>query len=133
MQNVSGETFDAVSVRKSLSKLSDFQSVTASPYRVLHQAQGDKQEINPIRLKSSSKTTGSTQRDDAPFQRKMGLFPVYRLEEADSLLKEGGGGWVSDGALRARSYKTHPKPRLQGEAPSLFKGFIMVFVFSVAT
>ena len=46
MQNVSGETFDAVSVRKSLSKLSDFQSVTASPYRVLHQAQGDKQEIN---------------------------------------------------------------------------------------
>ena len=46
MQNVSGETFDAVAVRKSLSKLSDFQSVTASPYRVLHQAQGDKQEIN---------------------------------------------------------------------------------------
>ena len=47
MQNVSGETFDAVAVRKSLSKLSDFQSDTASPYRVLHQAQGDKQEINP--------------------------------------------------------------------------------------
>ena len=46
MQNVSGETFDAVSVRKSLSQLSDFQSVTASPYRVLHQAQGDKQEKN---------------------------------------------------------------------------------------
>ena len=46
MQNVSGETLDAVSVRKSLSKLCDFQSVTASPYRVLHQAQGDKQE-NP--------------------------------------------------------------------------------------
>ena len=37
---------DAVAIRKSLSKLSDFQSVTASPYRVLHQAQGDKQEIN---------------------------------------------------------------------------------------
>ncbi|MCI6250746.1 MAG: hypothetical protein MR641_05925, partial [Bacteroidales bacterium] len=64
MQNVSSETFDAVSVRKSLSKLSDFQSVTASPYRVLHQAQGDKQEINPIQLKSSSKTNGSTQRND---------------------------------------------------------------------
>ena len=92
MQNVSGETFDAVSVRKSLSKLSDFQSVTASPYRFLHQAQGDKQEINPIRLQSSSKTNGSTQRDDAPLPRKMGLFPVYRLEEADSLLKEGGVG-----------------------------------------
>ena len=44
MQNVSGETFDAVAVRKSLSKLSDFQSDTASPYRVLHQAQGDKQK-----------------------------------------------------------------------------------------
>ena len=46
MQNVSGETFDAVSVRKSLSKLSDFLTDTASPYRVLHQAQGDKQEKN---------------------------------------------------------------------------------------
>ena len=45
MQNVSAETFDAVSVRKSLSKLSDFQSDTASPYWALHQAQGDKQEI----------------------------------------------------------------------------------------
>ena len=45
MQNVSGETFDAVSDWKFLSKLSDFQSDTASPYRVLHQAQGDKQEI----------------------------------------------------------------------------------------
>ena len=41
----------------------------------------------------------------------MGLFPVYRLEEADSLLKEGGG-WGSAGALRACSYKTHPKPKL---------------------
>ena len=131
MQNVSGETFDAVSVRKSLSKLSDFQSVTASPYRVLHQAQGDKQE-KTFWLKSSSKTNGNTQRDDAPLQRKMGLFPVYRLEEADSLLKEGGG-WVSAGALRACSYKTHPKPKHQGEAPRLFKGFFMVFVFSVAT
>ena len=54
MQNVSDETFDAVAVRKSLSKLSDFQSDTASPYRVLHQVQGDKQkkhflqEIQPI-------------------------------------------------------------------------------------
>ncbi|MCI6727310.1 MAG: hypothetical protein MR505_03025, partial [Bacteroidales bacterium] len=37
---------DAVAVRKSLSKLSDFQPDTASPCRVLHQAQGDKQEIN---------------------------------------------------------------------------------------
>ena len=60
------------------------------------------------------------------------FFPVYRLEEADSLLKEGGV-WGSDGALRARSYKTHPKPKHQGEAPRLFKGFFGVFVFSVAT
>ena len=58
------------------------------------------------------------------------FFPVYRLEEADSLLKEGGV-WGSDGALRARSYKTHPKPKLQGEAPRLFKGFILVFVFYI--
>ena len=58
------------------------------------------------------------------------FFPVYRLEEADSLLKEGGV-WVSAGALRACSYKTHPKPKHQGEAPRLFKGFIMVFVFHI--
>ena len=37
---------DAMAVSKSLSKLSDFQPATASPYRVLHQVQGDKQEIN---------------------------------------------------------------------------------------
>ena len=36
---------------------------------------------------------------------EMGLFPVYRLDEADSLLKEGGV-WDSAGALRACSYKT---------------------------
>ncbi|MDD7232288.1 MAG: hypothetical protein PUH44_01260, partial [Bacteroidales bacterium] len=52
------------------------------------------------------------------FRGKMGLFPVYRLEEAEGLLKEGGG-WVSAGALRACSYKTHPKPKHQGEAPRL--------------
>ena len=131
MQNVSGETFDAVSVRKSLSKLSDFQSDTASPYRVLHQAQGDKQGINPIRLKSSLKTNGSAQRNDAPLPRKMCLFPVYRLEEAEGLLKEGGG-WGSAGALRACSYKPQPKPKHQGEAPRLFKGFILVFVFHIS-
>ena len=108
MQNVSGETFDAVAVRKSLSKLRDFQSDTASPYRVLHQAQGDKQEINPIRLKSSSKTNGSTQRNDAPLPRKMGLFPVYRLEEAVGLLKEGGVRLLI-GALRACSYKNQSR------------------------
>ena len=86
--------------------------------------------LNPIWLKSASKTNGSTQRNDAPLPRKMGLFPVYRLEEADSLLKEGGV-WVSAGALRACSYKTHPRPKHQGEAPRLFKGFILVFVFHI--
>ena len=80
MQNVSGETFDAVSVRKSLSKLIDFQSVTASPYRVLHQAQGDKQEINPIRLKSLSKTNGNRQWDDAPLPRKWVYFLFIALK-----------------------------------------------------
>ncbi|MCI6250195.1 MAG: hypothetical protein MR641_03070 [Bacteroidales bacterium] len=64
--------------------------------------------LNPIQLKSSSKTNGSTQRNDAPPQKKMGLFPVYRLEEADSLLKEGGVRF-SGGALRACSYTTQPK------------------------
>ena len=115
-------------VRKSLSKLSDFQPATASPYRVLYQAQGDKQEINPIRLKSSSKTNGRTQRNDAPLPMKMGLFPVYCLEEADSLLKEGGV-WVSGGALRTCSYKTHPKPKHQGEAPASSRG-LSWFLFS---
>ena len=37
---------DAMAISKSLSKLSDFQPAIASPYRVLHQVQGDKQEIN---------------------------------------------------------------------------------------
>ena len=60
----------------------------------------------------------------------MGLFSVYRLEEAEGLLKEGGV-WASGGALRACSYKTHPKPKHQGEAPRLFKGFILVFVFHI--
>ena len=39
---------DAMAISKSLSKLSDFQPAIASPYRVLHQVQGDKQEINPF-------------------------------------------------------------------------------------
>ncbi|MDY4459359.1 MAG: hypothetical protein SPE17_02720 [Alloprevotella sp.] len=130
MQNGSDEPLMLWLSVNPASKLGNFQPVTASPYRVLHQAQGDKQEINPIRLKSSSKTNGSTQRNDVLRPRKMGLFPVYRLEEADSLLKEGGG-WVSAGALRACSYKTHPKPKHQGEAPRLFKGFISVFVFHI--
>ena len=64
--------------------------------------------LNPNSLKSSSKTNGSTQRNDVLRPRKMGLWPVYRLEEADSLLKEGGG-WVSVGALRACSYKPLPE------------------------
>ncbi|MDD6594049.1 MAG: hypothetical protein PUF09_07350, partial [Bacteroidales bacterium] len=64
---------DAMAVSKSLSKLSDFQPAIASPYRVLHQVQGDKQEINPIWLKSSWKTNGSTQRNDVLRPRKMGL------------------------------------------------------------
>ena len=80
MQNVSDETFDAVAVRKSLSKLSDFQSDTASPYRALHQAQGDKQEINSIQLKSSSKTNGNRQQDDAPLQRKWVYFLFIALK-----------------------------------------------------
>ena len=84
----------------------------------------------PIWLKSAAKTNGSTQRNDAPLPRKMGLFPVYRLEEAGGLLKEGGVRF-SVGALRACSYKTQPKPKHQGEAPRLFKGFILVFVFHI--
>ena len=82
--------------------------------------------LNPIRLKSASKTNGSTQRNDAPLQRKMCLFPVYRLEEAEGLLKEGGV-WASVGALRACSYKTHPKPKHQGEAPDSSRGLSWFF------
>ena len=56
-----------------------------------------------------------------------GLFPVYRLEEAVGLLKEGGVRFLG-GALRACSYKTKTEARQQGYASILFKGFIMVFV-----
>ena len=59
----------------------------------------------------------------------MGLFSVYRLEETEGLLKEGGV-WGSDGALRARSYKTHPKPKHQGEAPQTLQGVYLGFCFS---
>ena len=89
MQNVSSETFDAVSVRKSPSKLSDFQSVTASPYRVLHQVQGDKQEINLSGCNHNGAQNAVHTLTMNLFLGK-GLFPVYRLEEAVGLLKEGG-------------------------------------------
>ena len=130
MQNVSDETFDAVSVRKSLSKLSDFQSDTASPYRVLHQAQGDKQEINPIWLKSASKTNGSTQRNDAPLPRKMGLFPVYRLEEGDSLLKEGGVRfWL--GRLELALIRPNRKPSTRAKPPAYSRGLLWFLSFQL--
>ena len=107
MQNVSGETFDAVAVRKSLSKLSDFQSDTASPYRVLHQVQGYKQEINLSGCNHDG-AQNAVHTLTMNLLRGKGLFPVYRLEEAVGLLKEGGVRF-SGGALRACSYKTQPK------------------------
>ena len=60
----------------------------------------------------------------------MALFPVYRLEEAEGLLKEGGG-WFYFGVLRACCYRTGAKAKLQGEATRRFKGFILVFVFHI--
>ena len=48
----------------------------SSPYRVLHQSQGDKQEINP---------------ESYSHVRTDGLFLVYRLEEDETLLQEGDG------------------------------------------
>ena len=50
MQNGSDEPLILWLAENPASKLGNFQPVTTSPYRVLHQAQGDKQEINPIRL-----------------------------------------------------------------------------------
>ena len=44
MQNVSCETLMLWPSENPASKLGNFQPVTASPYRVLHQAQGDKQK-----------------------------------------------------------------------------------------
>ena len=55
-----------------------------------------------------------------------GLFPVYRLEEDGSVLKEGGVS-LPVLLLRACSYKTKSEGRHQGNAPILFKGFISVF------
>ena len=46
MQNVSDETLMLWLAENPASKLGNFQPATASPYRVLHQVQGDKQEIN---------------------------------------------------------------------------------------
>ena len=48
MQNGSDEPLIQWLAENPASKLGNFQPVTASPYRVLHQAQGDKQEINPF-------------------------------------------------------------------------------------
>ena len=94
-------------VRKSLSKLSDFQPATASPYRVLHQVQGDKQEIN-LSCCNDYGIQGEVHTVPTFLSRGIGLFPVYRLEEAEGLLKEGGVR-VSVGALRACSYKAQPE------------------------
>ena len=96
-----------MAVSKSLSKLSDFQPATASPYRVLHQVQGDKQEINLSCCNHNGAHNAVHTLTMNLFLGK-GLFPVYRLEEAVGLLKEGGVRF-SGGALRACSYKTQPK------------------------
>ena len=61
-----------------------------------------------------------------------GLFPVYRLEEDGSVLKEGGVR-LSLRAIRACSYKTKAEDRHQGFAPILFKGWMSVFVNRNAT
>ena len=98
---------DAMAVSKSLSKLSDFQPTTASPYRVLHQVQGYKQEIN-LSGCTHDGAQNAVHTLTMNLLRGKGLFPVYRLEEAVGLLKEGGVRF-SGGALRACSYKTQPK------------------------
>ena len=64
------------------------------------------------------------------FRGKWVYFLFIALKRLKGLLKEGGG-WDSAGALRACSYKTHPKPKHQGEALRLFKGFILVFFFHI--
>ena len=56
-----------------------------------------------------------------------GLFPVYRLEEDGSVLKEGGVR-LTVLALRACSYKTKAEAWQQGFAHILFKGWMSVFV-----
>ncbi|MCI6251390.1 MAG: hypothetical protein MR641_09310, partial [Bacteroidales bacterium] len=93
-----------MAVSKSLSKLSDFQPATASPYRVLHQVQGDKQEINLSGCNHDG-AQNAAHTLTMNLLRGKGLFPVYRLEEAVGLLKEGGVRF-SGGTLRACSYKT---------------------------
>ena len=98
---------DTMAVSKSLSQLSDFQPATASPCRVLHQVQGDKQEINLSGCNHNGAHNAVHTLTMNLFRGKS-LFPVYRLEEAVGLLKEGGVRF-SDGALRACSYKIQPK------------------------
>ena len=55
------------------------------------------------------------------------FYPVYRLEEDDSLLQEGGVR-LSVWTLRARSYKSRAEAQQQGSASILSKGFIMVYI-----
>ena len=117
MQNGSDEPLILWLAENPASKLGNFQPVTASPYRVLHQAQGDKQKklatvtiiecsagrmdnsilFAAVRLVQSWKGWAVSLAGN--------VFSVYRLEEDVSLLKEGGVR-LSVWALRACSYKT---------------------------
>ena len=111
---------DAVSGWKSLSKLRDFQPAASSPFRVLHQPQGDK----PKKHISSVYKVGT----EAIFLFWRNVFYVYRLEEDVSPLKEGGGR-LSVLALRACSYMSKAEGCHQGLCPHSLQGVFMVFVF----
>ena len=120
MQNGSDEPLILWLDENPASKLGNFQPVTASPYRVLHQVQGDKQE----KLATVTIMEYSVRRLDnsllfaavslvqswkgSAVSLAGNVFSVYRLEEDVSLLKEGGVRLL-DWALRACSYKTKTK------------------------
>ena len=84
----------------------------SSPYRVLHQSQGDKQEINP---------------ESYSHVRTDGLFLVYRLEEDETFCKKVMV-WADSAIGELAHQEMNTLIPSGATAPILFKGFILVFV-----
>ena len=112
---------DAVSGWKSLSKLRDFQPATSSPFRVLHQPQGDKPKKHISYTHTYLLHTKLTLiLYFSPVLSWRNVFYVYRLEEDVSPLKEGG-------TLRACSYKAKAEGWHQGLYPHTLQGVFYGF------
>ncbi len=83
MQNVSCEPWTLYPSENPSSKLGYFQTATASPYRVLHPAQGDKQK---------KQTLSSTTRNTSSVTRSLVLHA--QISPPTSCPQERQAGWV---------------------------------------